>query len=58
MMTSAKNVTPSMSAAAMIIAVWMFPAISGCRAMLSTAAFARPPIPKAAPMMTMPRRSP
>jgi hypothetical protein len=29
MMISAKNVTPSISAAAIIMAVWMFPAISG-----------------------------
>ena len=29
MITRAKNVTPSMRAAAMIMAVWMFPAISG-----------------------------
>ena len=35
---SAKNVTPSISAAATIMAAWMFPATSGCRAMLSTAA--------------------
>ena len=54
MMISAKNVTPSISAAAMIIAVWMLPAISGWRAMLSTADLARPPMPKAAPMMTRP----
>ena len=32
-----KNVAPSISAAEMIIAVWMLPATSGCRAMLSTA---------------------
>ena len=33
----AKNVTPSISAAAMIMAVWTLLATSGCRAMLSTA---------------------
>ena len=33
----AKNVTPSISAAAIIMAVWMLLATSGCRAMLSTA---------------------
>ncbi len=54
MMMSAKNVTPSISAAAMIMAVWIFPAISGWRAMLSTAALARPPMPNAAPTMTKP----
>ena len=32
----------------------MLPAISGCRAMLSTAALARPPMPRAAPMITTP----
>ena len=53
-MISAKNVTPSISAAAMIMAVWMLPAVSGWRAMLSTAALARPPMPSAAPMMTRP----
>ena len=54
MMIRAKNVTPSISAAAMIMAVWMLPAISGCRAMLSTAALARLPMPSAAPMITSP----
>ena len=52
MISSAKNVTPSISAAAMIIEVLMFPAISGCRDMLSTAALASPPMPIAAPMIT------
>ena len=33
----AKNVTPSIMAAVMIMAVWMLPATSGWRAMLSTA---------------------
>ena len=54
MMISAKNVTPSISAAAMIIAVWMLPAVSGWRAMLSTADLASPPMPSAAPMITRP----
>src|SRR5512135_443342 len=54
MMISAKNVTPSISAAAMIMAVWMLPAVSGWRAMLSTAERARLPIPNPAPMMTRP----
>src|SRR5262249_42901313 len=53
-MIRAKNVTPSISAAAMIIAVWMFPAISGCRDMLSTEDAASLPIPSAAPRMTKP----
>src|SRR5271157_1304109 len=52
--SSAKNVTPSISAAAMIMAVWMLPAISGWRAMLSTAALPSIPIPIAAPTMMMP----
>src|SRR5262249_15054069 len=54
MMRSAKTLTPSINAAAMIIEVLMFPAISGCRDMLSTAAAASLPIPNAAPMITMP----
>ena len=53
-MIRAKNVTPSISAAAMIMAVWMFAAVSGWRAMLSTADLASPPIPSAAPMMIRP----
>ena len=53
-MIRAKNVTPSIRAAAMIMAVWMLPAISGWRAMLSTADLARPPMPRAAPMITRP----
>ena len=54
MIASAKNVKPSMSAAAMIMAVWILPSISGWRAMLSTAPLASLPIPSAAPRITMP----
>ena len=38
----------------MIMAVWMLPAISGWRAMLSTEPLARLPMPMAAPMITSP----
>jgi hypothetical protein len=38
----------------MIMAVWMFPATSGCRAMLSTAQEPILPIPMPAPMMIKP----
>ena len=54
MMISAKKVTPSISAAEMIMAVWMLAAVSGWRAMLSTADLVRPPIPIAAPRITRP----
>ncbi len=54
MIASAKNVNPSMRAAAMIMAVRIFPSISGCRAMLSNAPLASMPIPSAAPSVTMP----
>ena len=57
MTISAKNVAPSIRAAAMIIASWMLAAISGWRAMLSTAPLARLPIPIAAPMITRPTAS-
>src|SRR5258707_11432894 len=43
-----------MRAAAIIIAVWIVPATSGCRAMLSTALPASLPIPSPAPMTTKP----
>ena len=44
-MISAKNVAPSINAAEISIAVWMLLAISGCRAMLSTAFAPMLPIP-------------
>jgi hypothetical protein len=52
--TRAKKVTPSIKAAETIIAVWMFPATSGCLAMLSTAQDPILPMPYPAPMITKP----
>ena len=52
--TSAKNVKPSIRAAAIIIVVLMSPLFSGCLAVLSRAALASLPIPKAAPITTKP----
>ncbi len=49
-----KNVAPSIRAAEIIIAVWIFPATSGWRAMLSTAQEPILLMPYPAPMMISP----
>src|SRR5512142_1827519 len=54
----AKNVTPSISPAATIIAPRMSPAALGWRAMPSIAAAARRPMPAAPPMMVRPAPMP
>src|SRR5882672_372866 len=56
--TSAKSVTPSISAAAMIIEVRMSPVAAGWRAVPSIAAAARRPMPKPAPRTASPAPRP
>ena len=56
--TSAKSVTPSMRAAAMIMEVRMSAADWGCRAVPSMAAAASFPMPAAPPMMVRPAPMP
>src|SRR4051812_28033033 len=56
--TSANRVTPSMSAAAMIIEVRMSPPADGCRAVPSIASAPTLPMPKPAPSSASPTPNP
>jgi hypothetical protein len=53
-MMTPKRAAPSIKAAAKIIAVWILPEFSGCRAMPSHAPLPTKPIPMPAPMTANP----